>query len=54
MLVMLASPIYRALPYVIFYRDSHLREEVRKVYKVEHLRNSRMAYKWSIVVTLHH
>jgi hypothetical protein len=51
---MLASPAYRAFPYVIFHRDSHLREEVRKVHEVEHLRDSRMAYEWSIVVALHY
>jgi hypothetical protein len=53
MFVMLASSAYRALPYVIFYRDSHLREEVRHVYEVKHLRDSRMAYEWSIVVALY-
>jgi hypothetical protein len=53
MLVMLASSAYRALPYVIFYSDSHLREEVRQMHEVKHLRDSRMAYEWSIVVALH-
>jgi hypothetical protein len=50
---MLASSVYRALPYVIFYSDSHLREEVRQMHKVKHLRDSRIAHKWSIVVALH-
>jgi hypothetical protein len=45
MFVMLASSAYRALPDVIFYRDSHLREEVRQVQDVKHLRNSRMAHE---------
>jgi hypothetical protein len=53
MLVMLASSAYRALPNVVFHRDSHLREEVRQVQDVKHFRNSRIAYEWSIVVTLH-
>jgi hypothetical protein len=51
--VMLASPIDRAFSYVIFHRDSHLREEVCHVHEVKHLRDFRMAYKWSIVVALH-
>jgi hypothetical protein len=54
MLIMLASPAYYAFPYVIFYRDSHPGEEVRKVHKVEHFRDSRIAHEWSIVVALHH
>jgi hypothetical protein len=29
MFVILASSIYRILTYVVFYRDSYLREEVR-------------------------
>jgi hypothetical protein len=29
MFVVLASSIYRTLLYVVFYRDSYLREEVR-------------------------
>jgi hypothetical protein len=53
MLVMLASSAYRTSPDVVFYCDLHLREEVRQVQDVKHLRNSRMAYEWSIVVALH-
>jgi hypothetical protein len=53
MFVMLASFTYRALADVIFHRDSHLREEVRQVHDVEHLRDSRMAYKRSIVAALY-
>jgi hypothetical protein len=53
MLVMLASSAYRALPDIVFHRDSHLREKVRQVQDVKHLRDSRMAYEWSIVVSLH-
>jgi hypothetical protein len=53
MFVMFTSSVYRALLYVIFYCDSHLREEVRQMHKMKHLRDSRIAYKWSIVVALH-
>jgi hypothetical protein len=53
MLIILASSTYRALPDVVFYRDSHLREEVRQVQDVKHFCDFRMAYKWSIVVALY-
>jgi hypothetical protein len=53
MLVMLTSSVYRTFADVVFYRSSHLREEVRQMHEMKHLRNSRMAYKWSIVVALH-
>jgi hypothetical protein len=53
MFVMLASSAYRALVDVIFYRDSHLGEEVRQVHDVKHFRNPRMTYEWSIVAALY-
>jgi hypothetical protein len=42
---MLASSVYRALSYIVFYHDSHLREEVRQMHKMKHLCNSRMAHE---------
>jgi hypothetical protein len=45
MFVILASSAYRILVDVIFYYDSHLREEVCQVHDVKHFRNPRMTYK---------
>jgi hypothetical protein len=53
MLIMLTSSAYRTPSDVVFYCDSHLREEVRQVQDVKHLYDSRMAYEWSIVATLY-